>query len=276
VSEPSRTWRRLLDRGGAAVAGIGEGAALLLLMGPIVLVIWLSFGADRYTTIPPTGYGLKWYANILARGEFIPAFWVSLKIALIVTPFALIAGTLGAFALNRFPSRGSNFIQSMLYSPIIIPQVVTGIALLYFFQIVAVRDAFWNIVIGHIIITFPYVVRTVSVALARYDLALDDAAASLGAKPAQVFWLVTLPLIRPGLFAGALFAFVMSFDDFTVTIFLTGTKTHTLPIAIYHYLEWNVDATVSAVSAVLVFLAVGVMLLVERLIGLDRFVGVRG
>jgi putative spermidine/putrescine transport system permease protein len=154
--------------------------------------------------------------------------------------------------------------------------VVTGIALLYFFQIVAVRDAFWNIVIGHIIITFPYVVRTVSVALARYDLALDDAAASLGARPPQVFWLVTLPLIRPGLFAGALFAFVMSFDDFTVTIFLTGTKTHTLPIAIYHYLEWNVDATVSAVSAVLVFLAVGVMLLVERLIGLDRFVGVRG
>ena len=130
--------------------------------------------------------------------------------------------------------------------------------------------------LGHIIITFPYVIRTVSVALARYEPALDEAAASLGARPWQVFLRVTLPVIRPGLFAGALFAFTMSFDDFTVTIFLIGTDTHTLPVAIYQYMEWNVDSTVAAVSALLVAMSVAMMLLVERLVGLDRFIGVRG
>ena len=126
------------------------------------------------------------------------------------------------------------------------------------------------------IITFPYVVRTVLVALSRYDAALDDASASLGARPIETFRLITLPLIRPGLFAGGLFAFVMSFDDFTVTIFLIGPDTMTLPVAIYQYMEWNLDATVSEVSALLVLMAATSMLVVERTLGLGRFIGLRG
>lgn len=267
--------RRGVDAAGVAIANISQSLAVLLLMGPIVLVIWLSFGRDTYTTVPPTGYGLMWYENAFTQPEFLPAFWVSLKIALIVMPASLLIGTLAALALHRSNARGLGIIQAAIYSPIIIPQVVTGVAALYFFSALAFYNSFWIVVISHIVITFPYAVRTVLVALARYDPALDEAAAGLGARPWKVLWYVTLPLIRPGLFAGALFAFIMSFDDFTVTIFVIGPTTHTLPIAIYQYLEWNVDPTVSAVSALLVLLAVIVMLLVERLIGLDRFVGVR-
>ncbi len=260
--------------GSAAVFG-ARGAAILLLLGPIALVIFLSFGADAYSTIPPSSYSLKWYENVFVEPEFVASFWVSIKVAAIVTPLSLAIGTLGAFALHRYRIRGGEALQAVFYSPIMIPQVVTGIALLIFLNKVAFYSSFWGIVLGHVIITFPYVVRTVLVALSRYDMALDEASASLGARPTQTFWLITLPMTRPGLFAGGLFAFVMSFDDFTVTIFLIGPDTMTLPVAIYQYMEWNLDATVSAVSALLVLMAAISMLAVERSIGLGRFIGLR-
>ena len=268
--------RRTAAAAGGIAVGASRVAAVLLLLAPIGLVIFLSFGADSYSTIPPTGYSLKWYRNAFVEPEFVTSFWVSIKVAAIVTPVSLVIGTLGAFALHRYRIRGGDALQALFYSPIMIPQVVTGIALLIFLNKVAFYSSFWGIVLGHVIITFPYVVRTVLVALSRYDAALDEASASLGARPIETFCLITLPLIRPGLFAGGLFAFVMSFDDFTVTIFLIGPGTMTLPVAIYQYMEWNLDATVSAVSALLVLMAAMSMLVVERSIGLGRFIGLRG
>lgn len=265
----------MLAIGGGGAATLLRYGGVVLLIGPIALVIWLSFGGDEYTTVPPSSYALRWYENIFTQPEFVPAFWISLKIAAICTPTSLLLGTLAAFAMYKYPILGGPALQAAFYSPIMVPLVVTGIALLFFFNIVGFTANFWNVTAGHVIITFPYVIRTVSVALARYDPALDEAATSLGARPWQVFWRITLPVIRPGLFAGALFAFTMSFDDFTVTIFLIGTDTHTLPVAIYQYMEWNVDSTVAAVSALLVGMSVVLMLLIERVIGLDRFIGVR-
>lgn len=261
---------------GLGAVWLARAAAILLLMVPIGLVIFLSFGADTYTVIPPTGYSVRWYRNIFAQPEFLPALVTSVRIGVVVTAISLLLGTLAAYALARFKFRGKGLVEVILYSPIMVPLVVTGSALLVFLSRAGVSTSFWNIVTGHVIITFPYVLRTVSVALARYDRDLDEAAAGLGARPWQVFWRVTAPMIRPGLFAGALFAFVMSFDDFTVTIFLIGADVRTLPVAIYQYMEWNLDPTVSAVSAILIFLAVSFTLGIERVVGLDRFIGIRG
>src|SRR5439155_10806315 len=221
-----------------------------VLLAPIALVGVLSFARDAYPAIPPTGYSLRWYANILAERDFGPAFLVSLRVALIVTAVSVAAGTLAAYALRRREVPGRRWIELALASPLMVPLVVTGAALLVFLSRAGVTTAFANIVIGHVIITLPYVVRTVSAALARYDPALDEAATGLGGRPWDVFWRVTLPMVRPGVWAGALFAFVMSFDDFTVTIFLIGADTRTLPVAIYQYMEWNLDPTLSAISAV--------------------------
>jgi len=276
VLRPQTIQQRAMATAGGASSTLLRWGGILLLMGPIFLVVWLSFGGDEYTTVPPSSYSLRWYENIFVQPEFVPAFWVSIKLAAIVMPTSLLFGTLAAFAMRRYPIPGVSALEAMFYSPIMVPLVVTGIALLFFYNMIGFTANFWNVAIGHIIITFPYVIRTVSVALARYDPALDEAASSLGARPWQVFYKVTLPLIRPGLFAGALFAFTMSFDDFTVTIFLIGTDTHTLPVAIYQYMEWNVDSTVAAVSALLVGLSVALMLIIERFVGLDRFIGVRG
>lgn len=261
---------------GQAAVWAARAVAVSLLILPIALVIFLSFGADAFTVIPPIGYSLRWYRNIFLQPEFVPAFLTSLQIAAVVTGVSLVIGTLAAYSLYRYDIPGRGFLEVMLYSPIMVPLVVTGAALLIFLSKLGLYSNFWNIVLGHVIITFPYVVRTVGVALARYERALDEAAAALGARPWQVFWRITLPVIRPGLFAGGLFAFVMSFDDFTVTIFLVGAGTRTLPVAIYQYMEWNLDPTVSAVSAVLILMATGATLLIERLVGLDRFIGVRG
>jgi putative spermidine/putrescine transport system permease protein len=252
-----------------------RAAAFLLLFTPIVLVILLSFGGDAFTSIPPRSYSLRWYRNIFARDEFVSAFFTSITVAVIVTPVSVALGTASAYALWKRPGALSRVLEPLLMSPVLLPLVVTGLALLVFFNRVHFYAGLANIVIAHVIITFPYSFRAVLAALARYDRQLDEAAASLRVRPWPAFRYVTLPMIRPGLFAGALFAFVMSFDDFATTIFLITPGTKTLPIAIYQYMEFNLDPTVSAVSALLVFVAVVGVLLVERTIGMDRFVGLR-
>lgn len=264
---------RLQQLGQLVIWG-GIAVAAVLLLAPIAVVVWLSFNDAFVITIPPQNYSMRWYANVLQKPEFVPAFWVSLKIALIVTPISLAIGTTAAYAMRARQFPGARLLEVAAYSPLMIPLVVTGIALLFFLNRIGVYSSFWNIVAGHVILTVPYVVRSVSISLARYDTRLGEAAASLGAPPFEVFWRVTLPSIRAGIAAGALFAFVMSFDEFTVTIFLVGATTQTLPIAIYHYLEWNTDPTVSAVCTLLIVLAVGIIVLIEWIFGLNRFFGV--
>lgn len=260
---------------GRAAVWLLRCSALLLLFVPIALVMLLSFGADAYTVLPPNGYSLRWYANILEEPQFIEGFTTSLLVALIATPCAVIGGTLAAYGLWLNRTWFTRTVESVFLAPIMVPLVVTGLALLAFFQSVGMYNSFINIVIGHIIITFPYSVRAVGAVLARYDRSLDEAAASVGVKPWRTFLHVTVPLIRPGIFAGGLFSFVMSFDDFAVTIFLIDPSTTTLPITIYQYMEWNLDPTVSAVSTVLILVAIAGTLLVEKVFGLDRFVGIR-
>jgi putative spermidine/putrescine transport system permease protein len=252
-----------------------RGATFALLFMPILLVIALSFGGESFTTIPPHSYSLRWYRNIFERDEFVSSFLTSLSIAAIVTPVSVLIGTMAAYGLWKHPVRGARALESVLMAPILLPLVVTGLALLVFINRLHFNSGMFSIVVAHVIITFPYSFRAVLAALSRYDRQLDEAAASLRVGPMAAFRHVTLPLIRPGLFAGALFALVMSFDDFATTIFLISPDTHTLPIAIYQYMEFNLDPTVSAVSSVLVVVAVAGVLLVERLIGMDRFVGLR-
>jgi putative spermidine/putrescine transport system permease protein len=252
-----------------------RGAAFTLLLAPILLVIVLSFGGDSFTTIPPRSYSLRWYKNIFVVGDFVQGFFTSLTVALVVTPISVLLGTSAAYAMWKSRNAAVRSLEPVLMSPVLLPLVVTGLALLVFFNRVHFYGGILTIVIAHVIITFPYSFRAVRAALARYDRQLDEAAASLRVGPWASFRHVTLPMIRPGLFAGALFAFVMSFDDFATTIFLITPGTKTLPIAIYQYIEFNQDPTVSAVSSLLVFVAIVGVLVIERVVGIDRFVGLR-
>jgi len=265
---------RIRLRVGIGALWLTRIGAFALLFVPIALVIAMSFGGDAYATFPPRSWSFKWYVNVFRRDEFISSFLTSLTVAALVTPISVTIGTLAAYGLWRRPGRGARALESLFMSPILLPLVVTGLAVLVFVSRVGVGAGIPAIVGAHVAITFPYAFRAVLAALGRYDRRLDEAAASLKVRPFRSFWHVTLPLIRPGIVAGAMFAFVMSFDDFAATIFLIAPDTRTLPIAIYQYMEFNLDPTVSAVSTLLVVAATAAVLVVERLIGVDRFFGI--
>ncbi|WP_322101901.1 ABC transporter permease [Paraburkholderia sp. J41] len=246
---------------------------LVLLLAPIVLVIYLSFGADSYTVIPPSAYSLRWYRNIAGQDAIVSGFLTSVEVAAIATPASVLIGAAAAYGVWRSPSRHARRWIPLFMAPVMLPLVVTGLALLSFYARIHFYGGFVNIVIAHVLITFPYSLRAVLAALDRYDRRLDEAAASVGVGEWSTVLHVTLPSIHAGVFAAALFTFVMSFDDFAATIFLITPDTTTLPIAIYQYMQFNLDPTVSAVSAVQIAVILIAVLIADRFIGLEKVVG---
>ncbi|MDD3444697.1 MAG: ABC transporter permease [Zavarzinia sp.] len=241
---------------------------------PMVVIVWLSFSADTFTRIPPDSYSLHWYAQALSDGRLIDGFLLSIQIAVMSALIALGTGTLAAYGLWRYRLVGSRLIATLVSLPVVIPTVVTGLAFLGLFSRLGMYDAFLNIVLGHVVIALPFAFRSVVVAFARYNARLDEAAASLGANGWRVFINVTLPQVRPGIFAGGLFAFVVSFDDFNIAAFLVDAETVTLPVSMYQYLLWLMDPTLTAVSAMVTLLTVIGAVIIHRWIGLGRLLGV--
>ena len=196
-------------------------------------------------------------------------FWLGLGATALSVPLGLAASV--GIARGDFPGR--NALQSFFLAPIVTPGIVVGIALLASFAAVGLRDAPLRLLLAHVVITFPFSVRTILASMARLDPALEEAAGTLGASPVQVFWRVTFPLIQPGIAAGAIFAFVMSFDNIPVSVFLVGAQTTTIPIAIMSYLEYNFDPSIASVSSILIVISLGLALLLERIFGLRRVMG---
>jgi putative spermidine/putrescine transport system permease protein len=247
---------------------------LMFLIFPIIVVIVTSFNKTAYIQFPPESLSLKWYLNILQKYKFIDGFKISLLIASIVTAISTASGIMAALALVRYNLKGKKLIESYLLSPIILPEVVTGVCLLTFFSSMGMFNNILNLIIGHIIITIPYVIRTVAAVLYRFNRSIEEAAMNLGANPVQTFFKVTFPLIKPGVVAGALFAFIMSFDNFAVSIFLTGPRTETLPIVIFMHLRYETDPTLAAVCTLLIIGIAAVVFFLERFISLEQFAGI--
>lgn len=248
--------------------------ALVLFLMPLLVIVLVSLNPTGISPALSDGITFRWFANVFSVPELMNGLRASLKIAVIVTPLSLLIGTCAGYAQWRFRPLPPRFAETLLSLPILVPLVVTGIALLNTFSQAGMNVGFWNIVIAHVLLTFPFTLRFVLNGLARYDLRLDEAAQSLGADAFRVFWRITLPLLRPALFASTLFSFVVSFDDFGVTIFLIDAQTVTLPIAMYQYFEWNIDPTLAALSAMLVAVALLIAVICEKTIGLERFVSV--
>ena len=258
-----------------AAVWLARGAALLLIIAPLLVVLLVSINPSGITPSLTNGFTLKWFANALTVPELRSGLLASLRIALLAMPLSLLIGTAAAYGLWRYRPIPVTTAQAVLSLPILVPLVVTGLALLSSFSRIGLYSGFWSIALAHLVLAFPFTVRFVLNSLVRYDTRLDEAAQSLGAPPLRVFSQVTLPLLRPALFASALFSFVVSFDDFGVAIFLIDAKTVTLPVAMYQYFEWNVDPTLAALSAMLVIFAFVAAFACEKTIGLERFVGVQ-
>ncbi len=244
----------------------------LYLLAPILIVIPVSFSASAFIVFPPQGFSLRWYHNFFSSRELTESLWLSIRLAFSVTCVSTLIGTMTSLALVRYRFWGKETLRSVFMAPMILPGVVLGIAFLIYFSRTPLSHTFWSLFFAHLVVTIPYVIWTMSAALQGFDRVLEEAAASLGARPLTAFRTVTLPLLKPGVIAGAIFAFVTSFDELAISIFLTGPRLSTLPVQIYNYIEFTSDPTIAAISVVLILFTIAIVLITGRFVGFARFV----
>jgi putative spermidine/putrescine transport system permease protein len=185
---------------------------------------------------------------------------------------AVLIGGACALALSRGNLPGRSFLTAFFMSPLMLPAILTGLALFQSYLLVGIGRPVWGLIMAHTLVAVPYVLRTTLAVLHNFDRRIEEAAAVLGASPTRVFFEVTLPLIRPGVFAGGVFAFIVSFDQFPVSLFLVVPKGETLPVVLFNYMKFDLDGAIAAASMVSILLALAVVLVLERLIGLKAYV----
>jgi len=247
-------------------------AVVVFLQIPVLVVVLAAFSTTSYLTIPPQGLTLAWFAKVLADPTYLSAIRMSLILACGSTLVSLVLGVAAAVALHRRILPGSEAITAFLMAPLVMPAVVIGVALLQFFSLIGLRGTLCRLLMAHVVITVPYIVRSALASLTGLDGALEEAARVLGATGFEAFRLVTLPLIMPGVVAGALFAFITSLDNVPVTIFLVSASQTTLPILIFASVEMGVDPSVAAVSTLLIVATAIVLVLAEKRFRLHRYV----
>jgi putative spermidine/putrescine transport system permease protein len=237
---------------------------------PTVVVIVASFNSTAILSFPPQGLSLRWYENALTYPQFRRAAVNSLIVTLAAAGLALPVGTAAALALVRYPLRFRGLWSAVLLSPLVIPGVAAGLGLL----IVAARLGLLAnravLVAAHVVLVLPFVIRSVMVSVASLDPMLERAAASLGASPGRVFWRVTLPLLRPGLFAALLFAVIVSVNEFVVSLFVSTRVTEILPVAMFTYVVNYTDPTMAALSTLFIAATFVAVLAADRLLHLSR------
>ena len=257
---------RLIDAAGWLV--------VLFILGPLIIIIGGSFTETTYVAFPPTGFTLRWYEQLMHRRDFLDSFVISVVLATLCSLCAMVLGTAAVVGLHRHRVTGSRLFRGFLMSPLVLPTIVTGVALLQFYYLIDMDAPLTGLLIGHVLITIPYVVRTVGAGLQGLDPAMEEAASSLGAGGLRTLLKVTLPAIAPSIMAAVIFVFITSFDQATVSIFLAGPDVMPLPVRIYNYIDFAVDPMVAAVSTLLIVFAFGVIALLQKLLGLDRAMGV--
>jgi putative spermidine/putrescine transport system permease protein len=256
------------------VALIFHGLFIAFILAPIVIVCLVAFTPEGYLSLPTSGFSLRWFRTIADYPEFVRAFRDSLWLAALSSSIAVLFAVPAALALARHRFRGREAVLGFFMSPLMIPHVVLGIAFLRFFTTIGLGGTFLGLVLSHIVIVMPFALRLVLAASTGMDRAVERAAVSLGAGSVTVFRRVTLPLILPGVVSGWVLAFITSFDEVTMTVFIASPATITLPVRMFLYIQDNIDPLVTSVSAALILLTVIVMVILDRLVGLDRlFIG---
>ena len=244
----------------------------VFILAPIVVVLLASVSRTPFLRFPPSGFTLRWFGEIIALGEFTSALRFSLVVAVCATLLSLVLGTWIALVLSRrrFPGRGA--LLSFFLSPIMLPELALAIGLLQYFSRLGFIHGTVAVVLAHSVVCTPYVIRTLVAAATRSDRALEESALSLGAPPWRVLRDITLPLLRPGLISGGIMAFIISFDNVTISLFLAAPGDITLPALLYNQAaETGLNTTLAAVCALLVVFILSIMLIVQRTVGLDRF-----
>jgi putative spermidine/putrescine transport system permease protein len=242
----------------------------LYLVAPIVVVVVAAFTAADFIMFPPSGFSLKWFEKVLRDPDFIRPLWNSLRLGVVATAASSALALPAAIALVRGALPGRRAIETFLLAPLTVPTIISAVGLLFFASRIGLTSSFAALLAGHVVITVPYMLRTVLGVYAGMNRELEEAAQVLGANPWRVAWHITLPGIRPGIIAGAIFSFLMSFDEVAIALLLTNSDTTTLPVSILSYLVYNYDPAVAAISTIQIAIVVAALLLLERLFGVKN------
>jgi putative spermidine/putrescine transport system permease protein len=248
----------------------------VVVLTPLLFVCWLSFFANEIVTFPPQGYTLRWFAHIFDENNFVSGFLTSLQVGVAAMSGGLLLGIPASLVLARRRFFGREAANTLLVLPLVVPGIVAGTAI-YVFQVevelateLPLLGSRAGLVLAHVMITIPWTVRLLTLSLGGVDRSTEEAAQNLGATPLRTFWLVTLPSIKPGIVAAALFSFLVSFGNLEMTLFLVAPGQTTLPIAILQYLQWRIDPTIAAVSLLQIVLIGAGMLITDRYVKLTR------
>jgi putative spermidine/putrescine transport system permease protein len=240
------------------------------MLAPLVVVCLVAFTPTDTLAVPWGAYSLRWFRAVFDHGDLVQSFWNSLVVAALAATFSVLLAIPAGLAIARHDFPGRQAINGLLMSPLIVPHLVLGVAMLRLFALLDVRGSSLWLTLAHVVIVMPYALRLMVAALAGMDGSVEHAAQSLGASRWTVFRRITLPLMLPGVTGGWMLAFINSFDEVTMSIFITNPQTVTLPVRMYMLATESVDPMMAAVSALIVALTAAVMLLLDRLYGLDK------
>jgi putative spermidine/putrescine transport system permease protein len=247
---------------------------VLFLLTPIVVTAIMAFDSREFLgPLPPPSLSFRWFTAFFSDSYFLTGLGTSVKLALASVAISLMTGIVTAYALDRTQFRGKDAVISFFLSPLVVPPVVTGFALLLFLSHIGVFDGFARLLCGHVIITVPYTIRATLAGISGISRSYTEAALILGATEKRAFWDITLPLARTGIISGAIFAFAVSMDDVAVSIMLTDAQTYTLPIALISSMRANFNLTIAAASLMLMVMTLVLIAILEKFVGLNRAIG---
>jgi ABC-type spermidine/putrescine transport system permease subunit II len=249
----------------SAVWWVIVGATLLFLFAPVAIVLLFSFNAATTTSLPFAGFSLRWYEAAFADQLFVEALLNSVKVAIVVAVFTAVVGTSAAFALSRRRSRWLDLFSSFVTAPLVLPTLFLGVALLSFYTQIGLKPSLETAMIGHALVTLPFVVVIVNARLMRLDRSFEEAARDLGATAFQSFRLVVFPLVAPALFGSVLIVMAWSFDELVITFFTSGGDA-TLPVRIWGMLRRGIDPSVNAMASIILLTTVACTLLAGRFV----------
>lgn len=241
------------------------GAVFLFLIWPILVIIPLSFNSEPYFTYPIPGFSLRWYQDILSNDMWLLAIRNSIVVGFFATLLATTLGTVAALGLSKANLPFKGVIMGVLISPMIVPLVITAVGMYFFYTKLNLTQNILGLIIAHTVLGTPFVVITVTATMVGFDQSLIRAAASLGATPIRTFFTVTMPLVLPGMISGGLFAFITSFDEIVVVLFLAGVEERTIPRQMWTGIREQISPTILAVATILVVLSIALLTTLELL-----------